>query len=41
MPIIRGSALCALKGDLPEMGRDSILRLMEAVDTYFPVGSVL
>ncbi|MEW5315713.1 MAG: hypothetical protein WDW38_007121 [Sanguina aurantia] len=41
VPIIRGSALCALKGDLPEMGRDSILRLMAAVDTYFPVGGVL
>jgi len=36
IPIIRGSALCALNGTNPEIGRDSILKLMEAVDTYIP-----
>ena len=30
--MIKGSALCALKGEKPELGRDSILKLMEAVD---------
>jgi len=36
IPIIRGSALCALEGKNPEIGRDAILKLMEAVDTYIP-----
>lgn len=36
IPIIRGSALCALEGRDPEKGRDAILKLMEAVDTYIP-----
>ena len=36
IPIIRGSALCALNGTNPEIGRESILRLMEAVDSYIP-----
>ncbi|HSM20168.1 MAG TPA: elongation factor Tu [Hyphomicrobiales bacterium] len=37
IPIIRGSALAALEGrDEDKSGRDSILKLMEAVDTYFP-----
>jgi elongation factor Tu len=36
IPIIRGSALCALNGTNPEIGRDAILKLMEAVDTYIP-----
>jgi elongation factor Tu len=36
IPIIRGSALCALEGREPALGHDSILRLMEAVDTYIP-----
>lgn len=37
IPIIRGSALCALKGEKPAVGRDSILKLMSAVDSYIPV----
>lgn len=37
IPVIRGSALCALKGEKPELGRDSILKLMTAVDDYIPV----
>jgi elongation factor Tu len=36
IPIIQGSAKCALDGDKPEIGRDSILKLMEAVDSYIP-----
>ena len=36
IPIIRGSALCALEGKSPEMGHDSILKLMEAVDSFIP-----
>jgi elongation factor Tu len=36
IPIIRGSALCALEGRNPEIGRDAVLKLMEAVDAYIP-----
>jgi elongation factor Tu len=36
IPIIRGSALCALENKSPELGRDAVLKLMEAVDTYIP-----
>jgi elongation factor Tu len=36
IPIIRGSALCALNGTNPEIGREAVLKLMEAVDTYIP-----
>src|SRR5579863_830285 len=36
IPIIRGSALCALENKNPEMGHDSILKLMEAVDSFIP-----
>jgi elongation factor Tu len=36
IPIIRGSALCALKGENKELGEDAIMKLMEALDTYFP-----
>ena len=36
IPIIRGSALCALEGKNPEIGQDAILKLMEAVDEYIP-----
>jgi elongation factor Tu len=36
IPIIRGSALCALEGTRPEIGRDAVLKLMEAVDSYIP-----
>nr|QKY15261.1 elongation factor tu (Ef-Tu) [Polytomella parva] len=37
IPIIRGSALCALKGDNPELGTNSILKLMSSVDSYVDV----
>jgi len=36
IPIIRGSALAAMEGRDPEIGRKSILALMEAVDNYIP-----
>jgi len=36
IPIIRGSALCALEGKNPEIGREAVLKLMEAVDSYIP-----
>jgi elongation factor Tu len=36
IPIIKGSALCALEGKQPELGHDAILKLMEAVDAYIP-----
>jgi elongation factor Tu len=37
IPIIRGSALAALQGKNPEIGKEAILKLMEAVDTYIPL----
>jgi len=36
VPIIRGSALKALEGDTSEVGEQSILKLMEAVDQTIP-----
>ncbi|MGH6934770.1 MAG: elongation factor Tu, partial [Methylocella sp.] len=36
IPIIRGSALFALEGRNPELGHDSVLKLMESVDSYIP-----
>ena len=36
IPIIKGSALCALEDREPEMGEKSILELMDAVDSYIP-----
>ena len=35
-PIIRGSALKALEGDTSDMGEPSILKRVEAMDTFFP-----
>jgi elongation factor Tu len=35
-PIIRGAAIKALQGDKGEQGAGSILKLMEAMDTYIP-----
>jgi elongation factor Tu len=35
-PIITGSAVKALEGDQSEIGEPSILKLMEAVDTFIP-----
>jgi elongation factor Tu len=36
IPIVRGSALCALEDKQPELGRQSILALMAAVDAAIP-----
>jgi elongation factor Tu len=36
IPIIPGSAVKALEGDLGDLGEKAILKLMEAVDTYIP-----
>ncbi|CAH8338405.1 unnamed protein product [Eruca vesicaria subsp. sativa] len=36
IPIIRGSALSALQGTNDEIGRQAILKLMDAVDEYIP-----
>jgi len=36
IPIVKGSALCALEDRSPELGRDAILKLMEEVDRYIP-----
>jgi elongation factor Tu len=36
IPIIKGSALKALNGDTDELGEESVLKLMEAVDSYIP-----
>ena len=36
IPVIRGSALCALENSNEELGRQAILKLMEAVDSYIP-----
>jgi elongation factor Tu len=37
IPIIRGSALAAAQGINPEMGRDAVLALMQAVDDTIPL----
>jgi elongation factor Tu len=36
IPIIKGSALCALEDREPQLGHDAILSLMRAVDDYIP-----
>src|SRR5215468_422712 len=36
IPVIRGSALCALENRDPQLGHDAVLKLMEAVDSYIP-----
>lgn len=36
IPVIRGSALKALEGDKSDLGAGSILKLVEALDTYIP-----
>ncbi len=36
IPIVAGSALKALEGDEGETGKESILKLMEAIDSYIP-----
>src|SRR5208337_3242423 len=36
IPIVKGSALCALEDRNPELGHDAILQLMAEVDRYIP-----
>ena len=36
IPIIAGSALAAVEGRNPEIGKDKVLELMQAVDDYIP-----
>ena len=36
VPIVKGSAMLAVKGDQSDLGEPSILRLAEALDTYIP-----
>ncbi len=36
IPIVKGSALCALEDRNPEIGHDAILKLMDEVDAYIP-----
>jgi len=36
IPIVKGSALCALEDRSPEIGKNSIHELMKAVDSYIP-----
>lgn len=36
VPVIAGSALCALEGKNPEMGADAIMKLLEEVDKHIP-----
>jgi elongation factor Tu len=36
IPIIKGSALCALEDRDPELGEQAIMKLMDAVDEYIP-----
>jgi elongation factor Tu len=36
IPVVKGSALCALEDRQPEIGRDAVLKLMAEVDRYIP-----
>src|SRR4051812_20420794 len=36
IPIVKGSALMALEDKRPELGREAVLELMRAVDSYIP-----
>ena len=36
IPVIAGSALAAMEGKTPEIGEESIKKLMAAVDEYIP-----
>jgi len=35
-PVVVGSARCALEGNRPDLGKESIIKLMEAVDEHIP-----
>src|SRR5579872_5663183 len=36
IPIVKGSALAAVEGDTSDIGEGAIMKLVEAMDTYFP-----
>ncbi|XP_050097672.1 elongation factor Tu, mitochondrial [Anopheles aquasalis] len=36
VPVIKGSALCALEGREPEIGANAVMQLLEEVDKYVP-----
>lgn len=36
IPVVKGSALCAMDGTNPDIGRDAIIKLLDAVDSYIP-----
>ncbi|XP_074854508.1 elongation factor Tu, mitochondrial isoform X2 [Carettochelys insculpta] len=36
-PVIVGSALCALENRSPELGQNSILKLLDSIDTHIPL----
>ncbi len=36
IPVIQGSAVCALDDKQPEIGHDAVLKLMQAVDSWIP-----
>jgi len=36
IPVIAGSAVCALNGTKPEIGHEAVLKLMQAVDEFIP-----
>jgi elongation factor Tu len=36
IPVVKGSATCALNDEKPELGKNSVLELMKAVDAYIP-----
>ena len=36
IPVVRGSALCALEGREDAIGKEAVLKLMEAVDAHIP-----
>src|SRR3954465_8350652 len=36
IPVIQGSAVCALNGTKPEIGHAAVLKLMQAVDEFIP-----
>ena len=37
IPVIKGSALCALEGKNPEIGSEAIIKLLEAIDGHVPL----
>ncbi len=36
IPVVKGSALCALEGREPALGHDAVIELMKQVDAYIP-----